>query len=257
FNFVPEHPATEMEFKETYARVALSAGLTSDQLVRIYAFETGGNGTYDTQAGLEFHRPGGRAVSSAIGYNQLLGTNSVELLAKHGDSYLQELKRIADKLTGPAIKAMQQKIEAVRRMVAFSRTVPDIWQEHDRLAKTTEGGRGIHALLFDRDIGPLLQTQKLVDSLLYARKKGYSGPLTAAELELMNLTGDANGFDMILMPPALRIQVPTANFFQQDGYERNAIARRAETVAALIAVLNARMDEDSRLPGARELAAAF
>jgi hypothetical protein len=257
FNFVPERPATEMEFKKAYARVALSAGLTKDQIVRIYAFETGGNGTYDTQAGLEFHRPGERAVSPAIGYNQLLGTNSVELLAEHGDSYLQELKRIADKLTGPAKKAMQQKIEAVRRMAAFSRTVPDIWQEHDRLAKTTNGGRGIHALMFDRDIGPLLQTQKLVDSLLYARKKGYSEPLTATELELMNLTGDGNGFDMILMPPALRIQVPTANFFQQDGYERNAIARRTGTVAALIAVLDAQMDEDSRLPGARELAAAF
>jgi hypothetical protein len=257
FSFVPERPATEMEFKKAYARVALSAGLTNDQIVRIYAFETGGNGTYDIQAGLEFHRPGERAVSSAIGYNQLLGTNSVELLAEHGDSYLQELKRIADELTGPAKKAMQQKIEAVRRMVAFSRTVPDIWQAHDRLAKTTDGGRGIHALMFDRDIGPLLQTQKLVDSLLFARKKGYSGPLTAAELELMNLTGDGNGFDMISMPPALRIQVPTANFFQQDGYERNAIARRTGTVVALIAVIDARMDEDSRLPGARELAAAF
>ena len=247
FNFVPERPASEMEFKKAYARLALSAGLTKDKIVRIYAFETGGNGTYDTQAGLEFHRPGERAVSPAIGYNQLLGTNSVELLAEHGDSYLQELKRIADKLTGPAKKATQQKIEAVRRMVAFSRTVPDIWQEHDRLAKTTDGGRGIHALMFDRDIGPLLQTQKLVDSLLYARNKGYSRPLTAAELELMNLTGDGNGFEMILMPPALRML----------GYERNAIARRTGTVVALIAVIDARMDKDARLPGARELAAAF
>jgi hypothetical protein len=257
FNFVPERPATEMEFKKTYARLALSAGLTRDQIVRIYAFETGGNGSYDTQAGLEFQRPGERAVSSAMGYNQLLGTNSVELLAEHGDDYLQELKRLADKLTGPAKQAMQQKIETVRRMVAFSRTVPDIWQEHDRLAKTTDGGRGIHALMFDRDIGPLLQTQKLVDSLLYARKKGYSLPLTAAELELMNLTGDGNGFDMLLMPLALRIQVPTANFFQPDGYTRNSIARKTGTVVALIAVVDARMDEDSRLPGARELAAAF
>ena len=102
-----------------------------------------------------------------------------------------------------------------------------------------------------------MQTQKLFDSLLFARKKGFSGPLTAAELELMNLTGDGNGFDMILMPPALRVQVPTANFFQQNGYERNAIARRTGTVAALIAVIDAQMDKDSRLPGARELAAAF
>jgi FHA domain len=256
FNFVPERPAAENEFKKAYAQLALSAGLTKDQIVRIYAFETGGNGTYETQAGLEYHRPGERAVSPAIGYNQLLSTNSVELLAEYGDSYLQELQRIADKLTGSARTAMQQKIEAIRRMVAFSRTVPDAWQEHDRLAKT-EGGRGLHALLFDRDIGPLLQTQKLFDSLLFARKKGFSGPLTAAELELMNLTGDGNGFDMVLMPPALRVQVPTANFFQQNGYEHNAIARRTGTVAALIAVIDAQMDKDSRLPGARELAAAF
>jgi hypothetical protein len=55
----------------------------------------------------------------------------------------------------------------------------------------------------------------------------------------------------------LRVQVPTANFFQQNGYERNAIARRTGTVAALIAVIDAQMDKDSRLPGARELAAAF
>ena len=257
FNFVPERPAVENEFKKAYVQLALSAGLTKEQIVRIYAFETGGNGTYETQAGLEYHRPGERAVSPAIGYNQLLSTNSVELLAEYGDSYLQELQRIADKLTGSARTAMQQKIEAIRRMVAFSRTVPDAWQEHERLAKTTEGGRGIHALLFDRDIGPLLQTQKLFDSLLFARKKGFSGPLTAAELELMNLTGDGNGFDMILMPPAMRVQVPTANFFQQNGYERNAIARRTGTVAALIAVIDAQMDKDSRLPGARELNSPF
>jgi hypothetical protein len=123
FNFAPDRPATEMEFKKAYAQLALSAGLSKDQIVRIYPFETGGNGTYDVQAGLEFHRPGERAVSSAIGYNQLLSTNSVELLAEHGDGYLQELERIADQLTGPAKKAMQQKIFACRG--AFRSIVSD------------------------------------------------------------------------------------------------------------------------------------
>jgi hypothetical protein len=60
-----------------------------------------------------------------------------------------------------------------------------------------------------------------------------------------------------LMPQTLRVQVPTANFFQRDGYERNSIARRNGTVDALIAAIDALMDEDSRLPGARELATAF
>ena len=79
---------------------------------------------------------------------------------------------------------MEHKIAALRRMIAFSRTVPNAWKEHDKLAKTTPGGMGIHAAVLDRDIGPLLQTQKLLDSVLFARMKGYTRPLTAAELEL-------------------------------------------------------------------------
>ena len=89
-------------------------------------------------------------------------------------------------------------------MIAFSRSVPDRWNEHDRLAKTTMGGMGIHAAILDIDIGPLLQVQKLIDSVHFARAKGYSAPLPAAELELMNLTGDGNGFDMVTMPQSLR-----------------------------------------------------
>jgi len=67
----------------------------------------------------------------------------------------------------------------------------------------------------------MLQTQKLLNSVLHARRKGYKAPLTAAELEMMNLTGDGNGFDMVTMPQEFRQRVPTANFFQQMGYERN------------------------------------
>jgi len=55
----------------------------------------------------------------------------------------------------------------------------------------------------------------------------------------------------------MREQVPTANFFQRSGYERNPVASRNNTVARLLAVTDARMDANSTLPGARELAAAF
>jgi hypothetical protein len=51
--------------------------------------------------------------------------------------------------------------------------------------------------------------------------------------------------------------VPTANFFQRSGYERNPVASRNNTVAKLLAVTDARMDSNSSLPGAKELAAAF
>ena len=114
---------------------------------------------------------------------------------------------------------------------------------------------GIHAAVLDRDIGPLLQTQKLLDSVVFARTKGYTRPLTAAELELMNFTGDGNGFDMVTMPQELREQVPTSNFFQRGGYERNPIARRTGTVAALFTSIETKMDRASQSPGAKELAA--
>src|SRR5262249_9773893 len=85
FNFVPQQPRSEMEYKRAYAKPASAAGLTKEQAVRIYAFESGGDGAYDVQAGLEQPKPGAQAISTALGYNQLLATNSVELIAEKGD----------------------------------------------------------------------------------------------------------------------------------------------------------------------------
>jgi hypothetical protein len=152
---------------------------------------------------------------------------------------------------------MERKIDALKRMIAFSRTVPERWSEQDRLAKTTAGGYGIHAAVLDIDIGPLLQVQKLINSVHFARAKGYTAALTAAELELMNLTGDSTGLDMVTMPQELRTRVPTANFFQQQGYERNPVARRTGVVTNLIADIETKMGQGAQAQGARELAAAF
>lgn len=253
--FVPQRPPSDLDFKRAYAKAASAAGLTRDQIVGVYAFETGGNGTYDTQAGVSATRP--HAISPAIGYNQLLSTNSVSILAESGPRLLAALRQKAKSATGDTRYAMERKIEALKRMIAFSRSVPNHWNDHDRLAKTTAGGMGIHAVILDIDIGPLLQVQKLLNSVLFARAKGYSAPLSAAELELMNLTGDGNGIDMVMMPPTLRQQVPTANFFQQSGYERNPVARRTATVAGLIADMESKMGRGAQSPGAKDLAAAF
>jgi hypothetical protein len=257
YNFVPQQPASDLDFKRAYARAARAAGLTREQIVGVYAFETGGRGAYNTQAGLEPPGPGKHAVSPAIGYNQLLSTNSVSILAEHGSRVLTALRQKEKPLNGEANAAMERKIEALKRMIAFSHSVPNRWSEHDRLAKTTMGGLGIHAAILDIDIGPLLQVQKLLDSVLFARAKGYAAPLSAAELELMNLTGDGSGFDMVTMPPAFRLQVPTANFFQRSGYERNPVARRTKVVAGLIAEIQGNINRNSATPGARDLAAAF
>jgi hypothetical protein len=139
-------------------------------------------------------------------------------------------------------------------MVAFARSVPDAWGQHEILADTPKG-LAVHALNLDLHVGPMLQTQKLLDSVVFARRKGFSRTLTAAELEMMNLTGDGNGFDMVTMPLSWRDEVPTANFFRPSGYGDNPVAQRNNVVSKLIAATDARMDEEIKKPGARELAA--
>jgi hypothetical protein len=245
-----------MEFKRAYARVASAAGLTREQAVRVYSFETGGNGNYDMQSGLSASRPGSRAISSAIGYNQLLTTNSVELVAEQGHELVKALTEKAAGLSGSQRKTMDHKIAVLKRMVALARSVPDEWAQHEKIGNTPQGW-AIHAMVLDIDVGPLLQTHKLLTSVIFARAKGFMRPLTAAELEMMNLTGDGTGLDMVTMPQPMREQVATSNFFQRSGYERNPVAIRHNTVAKLLAVTDSRMDSNSNLPGAKDLAAAF
>jgi len=256
FQFTPQRPVHEVEFKRAYARAAAAAGLTREQAVRVYSFETGGNGNHDMQSGLSASRPGSRAISTAIGYNQLLTTNSVELIAEQGHEFVRELTEKAARLSGSQRKAMDHKIAVLKRMVAVARSVPDEWAQHEKLGDTPQGW-AIHAMVLDIDVGPLLQTHKLLTSVIFARAKGYARALTAAELEMMNLTGDSTGLDMVTMPQPMREQVPTSNFFQRSGYERNPVAIRHNTVAKLLDVTDSRMDSNSHLPGARELAAAF
>jgi hypothetical protein len=96
-----------------------------------------------------------------------------------------------------------------------------------------------------------------LDSIVFARRKGVTRTLTAAELEMMNLTGDGNGFDMVTMPQQWREQVPTSNFFRPSGYFDNPVAQRNNVVAKLIAATDARMDEETKKQGARDLATAL
>jgi len=252
FQWTPQRPTNELEFKRAYASFASAAGLTREQAVRVYAFETGGNGNHASQSG--FH--GSYAISSAIGYNQLLTTNTVELLAEQGPEFIKLLNEKAAGLSGPARQAMERKVAVLKKMVAVARSVPDEWAQHEKIGDTPQGW-ALHAMVLDIDVGPMLQTHKLLTSVIFARAKGYMRPLTAAELEMMNLTGDGTGLDMVTMPQAMREQVPTSNFFQRGGYERNPVAIHHNTVAKLLAITDSRMDSMSNLPGAKELAAAF
>lgn len=254
YHFTPQRPSSELEFKRAYARYALAHGLTREQAVRVYAFETGGTGSYDVQAGIE--HGGKRAISTAMGYNQLLTTNSVELLAEQGHELIRALSEKVAKTSGPARHALEHKLGVLKKMVAHAKSVPDTWSEHEKMGSTPQGW-AMHAMVLDVDIGPMLQTHKLLTSVHFARAKGHTRPLSAAELEMMNLTGDGTGLDMVTMPQAMREQVPTSNFFQRGGYERNPVAIRHNTVAKLLRVTDERMDVNSGKPGARELAGAF
>lgn len=254
YRFTPQRPSSELEFKRAYARYALAHGLTREQAVRVYAFETGGTGSYDVQAGIE--HGGKRAISTAMGYNQLLTTNSVELLAEQGHELIRALSEKVARTSGPARHALEHKLAVLRKMVAHAKSVPDTWSEHEKMGSTPQGW-AMHAMVLDVDIGPMLQTHKLLTSVHFARAKGHTRPLTAAELEMMNLTGDGTGLDMVTMPQAMREQVPTSNFFQRGGYERNPVAIRHNTVAKLLRVTDERMDVNSNKAGAKELAAAF
>jgi hypothetical protein len=255
YDFVPEAPADEVTYKRAYAKVAAAAGLTKEAAVKIYGFESGGDGKYDIQAGREYDMKA-RVISTALGYNQLLTTNTVGLLAEDGDDFLAALAAKAQDADADRKAALADKSAKLKKMIAFTRTVANDWNVHGRLAGTPKG-IGLHALNLDVDVGPLLQTRKLTTSVEFARRKGYAAPLTAAELEMMNLTGDGNGYDMVTMPKALREKVPTSNFFQRGGYERNPVAARNNTVAKLIAATDAKMVQEARLQGAKDLAAAF
>jgi hypothetical protein len=259
FTFTPEQPSEEMEYKRAYSRTAFHAGITKDQAVRIYGFEASGNGTYDVQAGLENReavKKGRKPISTALGYNQLLAANTIGLVSKYGRNIIATLEDRAEKAEGDRRKTLKRKIAGLRRMVKYARSMPYRWSVHVRASQTSRG-RALHALILDVDIGPLLQTRKLVNSIEYAKRLGYKKPLTAAELEMMNLTGDGSGFDMVSMPQSMREKVPTSNFFQRNGYERNPVARNNDTVAALLAATDRKMDYQASLDGAKDMAAAF
>ncbi len=124
FKFVPQMPQSDDQFKRAYARVALAAGLTPDQIVRIYSFEATGNGSYDVEAGREFNKHA-RAITTALGYNQLLATNSVEIVAEDGNRFVAELQDRAAQMASDRRWTLMSKIAILRRMIDFARSVPD------------------------------------------------------------------------------------------------------------------------------------
>ncbi len=170
YGFRPER-VSEDDFMISYAAEAVRLGLTRDQVVRLYALETGGMGTQDLQSG--FNPKTGHAASTALGYAQLLAANSIEQVRKEGPEFAARLDRLAE---GPSVsysaaQALRTKAACVRRMIADARKVPESWPAHEAYAKTANG-LGMHALNLDGHVGPWMQVVKLRSIMEYASKKG-------------------------------------------------------------------------------------
>jgi hypothetical protein len=252
FGFVPRR-ATEKEFKQKYAVEALGVGLTKDQVVRVYALETGGLGTYDMQSGINPVTRQGKPISSALGYAQLLHANSAGELVKHGEAFARRLTAMAGMPGTPPARAAELKAKAaiLRKMLRAARSVPNEWSAHQRFAMTP-AGLGIHALNLDADVGPWIQVLKLKSLKDSAARHGHPS-LSGAEIELMNLAGPGTGLEM-MMP--LGRQMPTPNFFSEGGYSRNPVVRD-KTAGELLAALEARMEVHLKKPGSIEFAQIF
>lgn len=250
YGFRPDR-VSEDDFMIFYAMEAIKLGLTRDQVVRLYALETGGMGTQDLQSG--YNPKTGHAASTALGYAQLLAANTIEQLRKEGEEFAARLERQAGDGSVSESKAASLRMKAaiLRRMIADARRVRESWPAHVAYAKTPKG-IAMHALNLDGDIGPWMQVVKLKGIKEYAAKKGM-GSLTGAQLELMNLAGPAHGFEM--MEPVGRT-MPTSNFFERKGYERNPVAA-GKTGAQLLAKLDEIMDKNVQRQGAQRFAKIF
>jgi hypothetical protein len=250
YGFRPER-VSEDDFMIYYAAEAIRLGLTRDQVVRLYALETGGMGTQDLQSG--FNPKTGHAASTALGYAQLLAANSIEQVRKEGAEFAARLDRLAE---GPGVssssaQALRTKATCVRQMIADARKIPESWPAHEAYAKTANG-LGMHALNLDGHVGPWMQVVKLRSIMQYASKKGFHH-LNGAQLELMNLAGPGSGLEMLQSPGR---DMPTSNFFERGGYGRNPVVHE-KTGAQLLARLDEIMDRNVQKPGAQQFAKIF
>lgn len=250
YAFVPD-TVTEDEFMIYYAIEAMKLGLTRDQVVRVFALETGGMGTHDLQSG--YNPKTKRAASTALGYAQLLAANSIGQIRKHGAEFAERLDRLASEQGLEPEKALRfrEKARVLRKMRADALRIPEKWSVYVDFSKKPKG-LAMHAMNLDGDIGPWMQVTKLKSIKAFAARKGMT-VLSGSQLELMNLAGPGRGFEMM---QNIARDMPTANFFDRGGYERNPVVHN-RTGAQLLARLDEIMDRNLEKSGAKQFAYIF
>ncbi|NQX79983.1 MAG: hypothetical protein HRT83_05460, partial [Hyphomicrobiaceae bacterium] len=204
------------------------------------------------QAGVHPVKKTGRPISSALGYAQLLAANSINVVSKHGHTFVARLERIIEREHSPKRRMqLQAKLSSLRAMIRTAKSIPYEWSKQRELARTSQG-MGLHPLNIDGLIGPWMQVIKLADIKRLAERHGFYN-LTGAKLELMNLAGPITGLEMMKNTGSNK---PTANFFSRHGYYRNAIVHD-RTSQQLIAAIDRRMTVNLRKKGSRDFISIF
>jgi len=106
------------------------------------------------QAGIHPTKKTGRAISSALGYAQLLDANSVNEVSRSGATFIARLnQKLHDPGNTPQrIASLKHKIVVLKKMYANCKRVPFEWDKHQAYAKTPPG-MGVHTINIDGDIG--------------------------------------------------------------------------------------------------------
>jgi hypothetical protein len=268
YDFIPRPPQDEKDYMLSFAREAVAVGFNAEQVVGVYALETGGLGPYSNEAGVftmnnkcQLVSPRGSPASSlALGYVQLLPANTALTAKAHKTEIVQKLNTISQ--TAPAERAQHLRAKAV----VFGRMVDDLnqwikdyngpkddWREYIAHGKTPRG-LAIHALLLDADIGPWLQVYKLLGIKQFASHRGVAHEMTSAELELINLVGDGRGVEALATPAAKN--AASANLFDPSGYEGNPVAKNL-TIGGLKAKLGEIIERHKNECGSKWFFEAF
>ena len=251
----------EKDYKLAFAREAKRHGVSAEQVIGVYALETGGLGPYDRVSG-EIPRMNrkcrvtkyvGRPASTALGYFQLLSANTSATV--HGNMRGPKAERISTRLRAMAkqnrgkrkraLKAKAKLVEIInadmKKYIARYSGKKNNWAEFRALGRT-KLGRAIHALNLDLDIGPMIQMTKLNTVRNHAIKIGL-GNVESHRLELMNLVGYGRGGRMQI---GEAYYVPTANFMKENELRANPVMNHKtveEAVATLRRIIGKRKQE--------------
>jgi len=233
-------------------RAAAGGGVDTEQAVRVYSFETGGSGNHDiANRGCSASRRV-RARSPPRSAQSAAHHHSVELIPSRAmNSSRRWPKKPRD---CPGVSAApwitRSRAEADGGTGAFG---TDEWRSTRSSGYAAGLGHPCDGAGYR--CRPLLQTTAAYFRDLRARQ-GLCRGLTAAELEMMNLTATAparHGDDAAGDPRS----GPDLEFlFSAAGYERNPVAIRNNTVAETVGGHDNRMDSNSNCRR-EDLAAAF